>query len=156
MATVLLTALLALSTVPLVPCSPSSLLQGAIDPCAALHRKLLGYKKKVNAVEGFLFARPSDVVRCTRSVPFNRRRDIANLKSVMLYFKSFYPLIHIAKNSPDPRLGSSYDILAELGKLTERNWTVAEDFYTSIATTVDRLNDAHTALRPVCPPFYHA
>jgi len=74
----------------------------------------------------------------------------------VLYFKSFYPLIHIAKSSPDHRLGSSYDILGELRELTERNWTVAEDFYTSIANKVDGLNDAHTALRPVCPPFYHA
>jgi len=60
-----------------------------MDPCATLHRKLAGYKKKVNAVEGFLFARPSDVVACTRSVPFNRKRDIANLESSCSTSKAF-------------------------------------------------------------------
>lgn len=127
------------------------------DSCLVLQRKLAQYAKplRLSPSAAFLFARPSEVLACTRSVAFNRARDLGTLSSIINYFKSFYGLLHVATKSPDPGLPSNYDIIKELEAVAYKRWSTAEEFYTAVAQAIDGLNDGHTSLDLSCPPFLH-
>lgn len=128
---------------------------GAGDPCTNLYYRLKRNEQVTSSGGSYMFARPTEVLPCTRTVLFNPKRDLANLRSVYNYFKNFYSLIHIARRAPDPRVPSNYDVAASLRWIGKRKWRYAEDFYASISTAIRKLNDAHTGLNVDCPPFQH-
>jgi hypothetical protein len=125
------------------------------DPCAVLSKTLEGYYNSYpkEANFGLVWARPSEVAPCSRSVPYNEIRDNGTLESIIRLFQNHYPLIHIAKNSPEPRLPSNYDVIAALRQIQSKKWTTYVDFYEAVINAVHLLNDGHTGFVPNCPPF---
>jgi len=95
---------------------------GQATPAQRCTDRLKQNQQFTSSGSSYLFARPTEVIPCTHTVLYNPTRDLANLRSVYHYFRSFYSLIHIARRAPDPRVPSNFDVAATLRWVGTRKW----------------------------------
>jgi len=140
-----LLAILALGTCP-----------ASADPCRAAYRKLQSAPRYTGRGDRGPIC-SSGALRPNPVLPKSAREQIAadsRHRKCTSVLTAVLPLIHIAKDSPNPQLPSNYDIVAYFETLKGRTFASAMEFYSELAQAVRGLSDGATQIVVRSAPVY--
>lgn len=126
------------------------------DPCRTLYTTLQVAPRYASTGPGsqVRLVRPSALRACALRSPVNKATQLQDLNNVRLHLASFYPLLHVAKQSPSTWAPSQYNVLTALDALKNKTFSSSEDFYLAMHRAVRGLNDGSTQLLLQNTPVY--
>ncbi|KAI9230668.1 MAG: hypothetical protein DHS80DRAFT_21101 [Piptocephalis tieghemiana] len=99
--------------------------------------------------------KPSDVLACYTSFPFNATRRDQTLDSLKIMFQQ-YANDDIAKHPPNPSINTPFDIQAIISSFEGKSFSSDHEFQRSLHLATLKSNDGHTRFIPRCYGTYNA